>query len=220
MLKSSPIIVHDLPTNKFARICFYIVQNKYFDIFIFTIIILNTIVLAIGWYGESQEYTFVTSVLNMIFGFIFTVEAIMKIVSWGRDYFREGWNIFDLFIVVVSVFELILTFALDLKVLVIVSLFRIFRICRIFRLAKSNKSLRVIFSTFIVTLPHMCNIGSLLMLFIYIYTILGVQLFAKIKLQAALNNYTNFQEFWKAFMMLIRSSTGEGWYELMFSTAL
>ena len=106
----------------------------------------------------------------------------MKITAWGKDYFRETWNKFDLFIVTVSVFELVVTFALGIEYLVIVCLFRIFRIVRILRLAKNTKSLRVIFSTFIITLSQMCNLGSLLVLFIYIYTILGVQLFAKIKL--------------------------------------
>jgi len=157
----------------------------------------------------------------MIFTIIFTVEAIMKIIAWHLDYFREGWNQFDFFIVTVSAIELIVTIFVDFNLLVIISLFRIFRIGRILRLAKrAAKSLRVIFSTFILTLPQILNLGSLLLLAIYIYTILGVQLFAKIKLQGALNNYTNFQEFWKAFMMLIRCSTGEAWNELMWSTAL
>jgi len=144
----------------------------------------------------------------------------MKLLAWGRDYFREGWNIYDLLIVMASIVEIVVVFTSDVKRLVIVSLFRIFRICRIIRLAKSNQSLRVIFSTFILSLAQMLNIGSLQMLFIYIYTILGVQLFAKVKLQGTLNVYSNFQEFWKAFMMLVRVSTGEGWSDLMFSTAL
>ena len=79
----------------------------------------------------------------------------MKITAWGKDYFRETWNKFDLFIVTVSVFELIVTFAFGIKYLVIVSLFRIFRIGRILRLAKATKRLRVIFSTFLLTLPQM-----------------------------------------------------------------
>ena len=53
----------------------------------------------------------------------------------------------------------------------------------------------------------------------YIYTILGVQLFAKVRSEGAMNEYANFQEFWKAFMLLIRSATGEAWNELMFAAA-
>ena len=143
----------------------------------------------------------------------------MKIIAWRSDYFREGWNRFDFFIVVVSAIELIVTLFVDFELLVIISLFRIFRIGRIVRLARSAKSLNVIVSTFILTLPQLLNIGSLLLLFIYIYTILGIQLYAKVKLQGALNNHTNFQDFWKGFMMLIRSSTGEAWNELMWATA-
>ena len=77
----------------------------------------------------------------------------MKITAWGTDYFRETWNQFDLIIVALSVIEVVLSFIIPVKLLVITSLFRIFRIGRIIRLAKATKSLRVIFSTFIITLP-------------------------------------------------------------------
>ena len=76
--------------------------------------------------------------------------------------------------------------------LVINTLFRIFRIGRVVKLIKSAKRLNVIFSTFILTLPAMANLGSLLLLLIYIYTILGVQLFAKVQIQGGFNEFANF----------------------------
>jgi voltage-gated sodium channel len=33
---------------------------------------------------------------------IFTIEAILKIIAYRFDYFKNGWNIFDFIIVVVS----------------------------------------------------------------------------------------------------------------------
>jgi len=64
-----------------------------------------------------------------------------------------------------------------------------------------------------------CNIGALLLLFMYIFTVLGVQLFAKVRVADAMNEYANFQEFWKAFMLLVRCASGEAWNELMFAAA-
>ena len=59
---------------------------------------------------------------------------------------------------------------------------RAFRLGRVLKLVKKAKSLLVVFSTFIVTLPSLANIGALLLLFIYIYTVLGMNLLSEIKL--------------------------------------
>lgn len=55
------------------------------------------------------------------------------------------------------------------------------RSIRILKLFKRNKSLRVIFDTFMITLPNLLNVGSLLLLLFYIYAILGINLFAVVK---------------------------------------
>ena len=47
---------------------------------------------------------------------------------------------------------------------------------------KRNRALKSTFMTFVTTLPSMANIGSLLGLIIFIYSILGVYLFAEVKL--------------------------------------
>ena len=49
-----------------------------------------------------------------------------------------------------------------------------FRVSRIVRLVKRFKSLKLVFNTFIYTLPALSNVGSLLLLLLYLYAILGV----------------------------------------------
>lgn len=39
---------------------------------------------------------------------IFTVEAFVKMLALQADYFRSGWNIFDLIIVTISYVEILL----------------------------------------------------------------------------------------------------------------
>ena len=69
---------------------------------------------------------------------------------------------------------------------------RAFRVARLFRIIKKAKVLRIIIDTLIVTLPSLMNVGGLLLLIIYIYAVLGMQLFAGLKLQTDLNERTNF----------------------------
>ena len=55
---------------------------------------------------------------------------------------------------------------------------RTFRVLRIFKLFKGTKNLKVMFNTFIVSLPAMTSIGGLMALLIYVYAVLGVYFFA------------------------------------------
>ena len=57
---------------------------------------------------------------------------------------------------------------------------------------KRNRALKNTFMTFIVTFPSMFNIGSMLALLVMIYSILGVYLFAEVKINGALNENVNF----------------------------
>ena len=50
----------------------------------------------------------------------------------------------------------------------------IFRVARIIRLVKRARSLKLVLNTFLVTLPAVANVGSLLLLILYLFSILGV----------------------------------------------
>lgn len=92
---------------------------------------------------------------------------------------------------------------------------RSFRIARIFYFFKRNKALKGTFQTFIGSLPAIANIGSLILLTMLIYSILGVYLFSEIKFNGALTPDSNFTSVGNAFLLLIRITTGERWPDLM-----
>lgn len=50
VLRSTPIPKHTVPTNKVRFIFFKIAQHPFFEIFILSTILANTVVLAIKWY--------------------------------------------------------------------------------------------------------------------------------------------------------------------------
>jgi len=55
---------------------------------------------------------------------------------------------------------------------------------------------------------------ALLALTVYIYSILGVTLFAKVKFNGALDKYANFTTLRHSFLTLARAVTGESWHEI------
>jgi hypothetical protein len=59
------------------------------------------------------------------------------------------------------------------------------------------------------------NAGILILLFVFFYAILGMNLFAKIKISEPLDGIVNFQNFFNSFLILFRASTGENWHQIM-----
>ena len=46
--------------------------------------------------------------MNYIFAFIFTCEFIVKYVGYGKRLFYDGWNTFDLVIVIVTIIGILM----------------------------------------------------------------------------------------------------------------
>lgn len=147
--------------------------------------------------------------VNHVFTGIFTLEAIIKITIYGRQYFKEGWNVFDFVILAGTFMQIISLQVFNTEIGARATILRVFRIGRVLRIIKKAKSLSNIFNTLLVTLPSLANIGFLLFLLIIFYSILGVNLFAKVKINGEMNSYANFQNFWNGFVTLIRCATGE-----------
>jgi hypothetical protein len=140
----------------------------------------------------------------------------LKITSYGKRYFTDSWNIFDMVIVILSIIGLIMTEYSTSKVGSQTTIIRSFRIIKIFYIFKKNKALKSSLMTLMVSFPAMANIGSLLLLLNLIYSVLGVYLFAEVKPTPGLiDSVTNFQSVGRAFITLIRIMTGEGWPKLM-----
>ena len=72
------------------------------------------------------------------------------------------------------------------------TIIRSFRIARIIKIVKILPELKKIIDTFILSLPELANVGCILILFIYLYSVLGVYLFAHVKLSDNLNGHANF----------------------------
>lgn len=130
--------------------------------------------------------------INYGFAAIFTIEFLIKYIGFGNRYFRDTWNIFDTVIVVLTLFSIILDQSNTLNLGPQTTIIRSFRIARVFYMFKRNRALKSTFMTFIVTIPSMINIGSMIGLLVLMYSVLGVYLFSEVKLNGVLDDNINF----------------------------
>ena len=81
---------------KTQDILFAIINDTFFDVIVTLCIILNTIFLAIEHHGMSEELGHILDLGNKVFTTFFALEAVLKLAALSREYFGNGWNIFDL----------------------------------------------------------------------------------------------------------------------------
>jgi voltage-dependent calcium channel L type alpha-1D len=174
ILASTPI-KFKIPLERGIRKFFYtIAKGIWFENLILICIILNSIILMIKFQGQSDDLVSALENVNLVFTIIFTLEAIIKIVAYGKDYFKDGWNIFDFLVVMLSLVGIITTQLTSINLGSKTTIIRALRICRVLRLIKRAKRLYFVFNTLIATLPAMGNIATLLCLLVYIYTVIGI----------------------------------------------
>ena len=161
-----------------------------------------------------------TDIINYIFAAIFIAEAIIRITAFGfKEYFKEGWNIFDFIVVIGSIISIFISLALSLTtgnqqsvpIKGAVTIIRTFRIMRVVRLIRRAKSLQLIFNTFVITLPALMNIGALLLLLLYLYSVVGVYLFGEVQRNGIFSDNLNFETFGHAFCALCAVATADSW---------
>ena len=91
-------------------------------------------------------------------------------------------------------------------------MFRVFRVGRLFRVAQRAKGLRTLFNTLIVSLPAIFNVGSLLFLLMFVYAVLGMNLFGEIAPKGQIQPlHISFRTFGSSLLTLFRVFTGDGW---------
>ncbi|RHY52824.1 hypothetical protein DYB30_011367, partial [Aphanomyces astaci] len=211
VLAMSPQHVFPCPTHPIRRAAFVVCTYGYFEHFITFVILLNTACMAVQVFGQSVATETALNALNSICSVIFIFEAAAKLASYAIGYFEDGWNRFDIVIVLLTIVSLILQ-AFSIDVGSAASVIRVFRVGRALRLIKKAKIMKNLFDTLIVSLPAVVNVVSLLSLLYYIFAAVAVQLFAKTGFDGnMINENQSFQNFWTAFQTLIGFSTGENW---------
>jgi voltage-gated sodium channel len=150
-----------------------IVYSSQFELVIAFLILVNAVSLALLTMPEiDPEVRNTLGELDKFALYIYLIELIMRLVSYGKrpwEFFRQGWNVFDFTIVVLS-------FGVFTGETIILRLLRIFRLIRIFRFLPE---VRVLTSSVVKSLPPLMSVGVLIFLALFIYGMAGVYLFGE-----------------------------------------
>ncbi|KAL6065360.1 hypothetical protein STEG23_005990 [Scotinomys teguina] len=207
------------PLNKYQGFVFDIVTRQAFDIIIMVLICLNMVTMMVETDDQHEEKTKILGKINQFFVAVFTGECVMKMFALRQYYFTNGWNVFDFIVVILSIGSLVFSAILkSLENFFSPTLFRVIRLARIgriLRLIRAAKGIRTLLFALMMSLPALFNIGLLLFLVMFIYSIFGMSSFANVVEEAGIDDMFNFQTFGNSMLCLFQITTSAGWDGLL-----
>lgn len=172
--------------------------DTFFEYFMLLVVFVNTATLGFETSPSIEaKYSNLLFWIDQICLYIFVFELLIKVIAYNREFFGEirtdeegekifhinKWNIFDLFIVLISTIGSLPFFAV----------FRVFRVFKSIKFIKGLKSLRVMktlklingitslrvmVKAIIKAFPSVLWTFFLLLIFAYVYAIIGTSIFS------------------------------------------
>ncbi|ETE71106.1 Voltage-dependent T-type calcium channel subunit alpha-1G, partial [Ophiophagus hannah] len=135
-------------------------------------LLILTILFVLDFFFQPEELTNALEISNIVFTSLFALEMLLKLLVYGPfGYIKNPYNIFDGIIVVISVWEIVGQQGGGLSVL------RTFRLMRVLKLVRFMPALQRQLVVLMKTMDNVATFCMLLMLFIFIFSILGMHLF-------------------------------------------
>ncbi|XP_064414921.1 voltage-dependent T-type calcium channel subunit alpha-1H [Latimeria chalumnae] len=194
-----------------------IVESKYFNRGIMIAILINTLSMGIEYHEQPKELTDALEISNIVFTSMFALEMLLKLLAFGLfGYIKNPYNIFDGIIVIISVWEIIGQSDGGLSVL------RTFRLLRVLKLVRFMPALRRQLVVLMKTMDNVATFCMLLMLFIFIFSILGMHLFGckfclKTETGDTIPDRKNFDSLLWAIVTVFQILTQEDWNAVLYN---
>ena len=164
------------PSNTVRIFATYLVNHPMFERIILLSIATSSILLIVEDPRVDMKAGDPLNIANMFFTALFCVEMLCKLVAFGLvrgegAYLKDGWNVLDAIVVMISLFALVFAQFQFVKV------FRIMRTLRPLRVVNRNLGLKIVVRSLLRSLPQVANVGVVVSLIFFVFAILGVQLF-------------------------------------------
>ena len=180
-------------------------SNKMFEMTVIAIIILSAMLIGATTYDIEPGWMTLLKALDIGVTLFFMVEILIRMVAEEklRNFFKDGWNVFDFIIVSIS---LIPVSENDMVLLA-----RLLRIFRVLRLVSMIPELRVLMDALVKSIPRIGYVALLMFIIFYIFGAVGSFLYEEI-------NPVLWGDISISMLTLFRVATFEDWTDVMYET--
>ena len=178
-------------------------NNKLFESFIIVVIMASALIVGIKTYEVPTWALTAVYWLDIFITLIFIIELSIRFVAEERkrDFVKSGWNMFDLFIVTVSLIPI------DNTDMALVA--RLVRVFRVLRMVSIIPELRTLLNSLLIALPRLGYVMALMFIIFYIYAAAGSLMFNEI-------NPFLWGDIAVSMLTLFRVMTFEDWTDVMY----
>ena len=215
--------------SKIKKLASLIAYNKGFELFITGIIILNSVLIGVETYTDNLTVKMIQQGIL----YIFTFEILMRFIAARsiKEFFCDGWNVFDLTLVLIGYIPETLFASASMM-----TALRVLRVFRILRLLRTSKEIKLIVTVLAKSMTSMFYNLILFLIFVYLYAIAGVSMFRlpdpstlegeqlaqyekfmEVAPNAPSNSPDPFGDIGEAIFTLFRELTGEDWTDLRYN---
>ena len=214
---------------RIREFCKKLTTAKWFELSITFVILLNAILIGVETYTDDATIKLIQKI-NLT---IFTIEILLRFIAADsiRDFFRNGWNIFDLTLVIIGYIpETLFANASSMMAL------RVLRVFRVLRLLRAAKGIKIMVNALVKSFSALFYNLVFFVIFVYLFAIIGNALF-KLPDPATLQgeelaNYEKLMEIAppapanspdpygtldESMFTLFRALTGEDWTDLRYN---
>ena len=156
--------------QRLKSLCQDLVNKRWFEFLIIGVIIINSVLIGVETYLITPTILLIQHIILGIFTFEIAVRFIAR--EDTKSFFRSGWNIFDLLLVLISYVPESL-FEGSSTIMII----RILRIFRVLRLLRASEEIKLIVAVLSKSFSALFYNGLFFAIFIYLFSIIGFSLF-------------------------------------------
>eukprot|EP00602_Paraphysomonas_sp_CaronLab_P011653 CAMPEP_0185044124 /NCGR_PEP_ID=MMETSP1103-20130426/43276_1 /TAXON_ID=36769 /ORGANISM="Paraphysomonas bandaiensis, Strain Caron Lab Isolate" /LENGTH=685 /DNA_ID=CAMNT_0027584359 /DNA_START=680 /DNA_END=2737 /DNA_ORIENTATION=+ len=196
-------------------LAYRITESPSFCFVMDVVVFCNVVAICLQHFNQPELYGLILFTLEVAAVVAYSVEYILRILACTDmlRFCKRRENQFDFVILCAAVLDMS-SIPLGMNVLFL----RALRSGRLIRFVKRSRHMLVPLKTLMFSIPSLLNVGSLLCLVLFVFAVIGMNLFYDAERDGgAINEYNNFENFGSTMLLLLSCLTGEGWNAVMHS---
>ena len=180
-------------------------NNKIFELSVVAVIIISALEIGAKTFELTDSAISITDILDVFITVFFLFELSIRFIAEEnkKEFFKQGWNIFDTLVVIISLVPIN-----DSEMALLARLVRVFRVLRMVSVVPE---LRVLINSLVKALPQLGYVVLLMFIIFYIYAAIGSFLFSAI-------NPILWGDIAISMLTLFRVMTFEDWTDVQYET--
>lgn len=153
-----------------TKFCRKLTNARWFEIAIVAVILVNSTLIGLETYKTNETIHLIQQIILGIFTFEIAARFIAR--DSLKSFFKSGWNLFDLSLVLISfVPESLFHNASTIMVI------RVLRVFRVLRLLRTSGEIKLIIAVLSKSCSALFYNGIFFFIFVYLFAIIGVSIF-------------------------------------------